>query len=248
MKGLRPVGQKIEHFTEVDSTNDVAKKLAKHGACEGTVVIADVQKMGRARFGRDWSSPSGGIWLSVILRPDTDSERLSLLPLIAGTAVANTLNELYDTDAHVRWPNDVLVGDRKVSGILTELDTDEKFVVVGIGINANIDTSDLPEEVRNIATTLRKELKKDVSKTELLDRLFSELEDMYFRFNSGSATVNCSTVKKRVKVITKEWALTGIAKGIDETGALILQLEDGTTERIISGDCIHLSTEAQSEE
>jgi BirA family biotin operon repressor/biotin-[acetyl-CoA-carboxylase] ligase len=242
------IGQKIEHFREVDSTNDVAKKLAKDGAPEGTVVMADTQKKGRGRLGRSWSSPSGGIWLSVILRPDTQSKRISLLPLIAGNAVANTLNGLYDIDAYIRWPNDVLIGDKKVSGVLTELDVDENFVVVGMGINANIDVEDLPEEVRNIATTLKKELNREVSKKELLDRLFSEFEDTYDRFNSGIAEINCSTIKKQVKIITKEREFIGIAKEIDETGALILQLEDGSTERIISGDCIHLSTEAQSEE
>lgn len=247
MKGRRTIGRKIEHFTVVDSTNDVAKKLAKDGACEGTVVIADMQKRGRGRFGRSWSSPSGGIWLSVILRPDIGSERvsLSLLPLIAGSAVANVLKGLYDINAHVRWPNDVLIGGKKVSGILTELDANENFVVVGIGINANIDLNTLPAEVRKMATTLKTELKREVSKTALINRLFSELDDMYNRFNTGSAIINCSTIKKRVKVITKERELIGIAEEIDETGALILHLEDGSVERIISGDCIHLCAGAQ---
>ena len=241
------IGRKIEHFAVVDSTNDIAKKLAKDGASEGTVVTADMQERGRGRFGRNWSSPSGGIWLSVILRPDTGSERapLSLLPLVAGSAVANALNGLYGINAHVRWPNDVLIDEKKVSGILTEIDTDENFVVVGIGINANIDLNALPAEVRNTATTLKAELKREVSKTTLLNRLFSELDDMYTRFNAGSAIINCSTIKKRVKIVTKERELVGIAKEIDETGALILHLEDGSTERIISGDCIHLSAEAQ---
>ena len=241
------IGRKIEHFAVVDSTNDIAKKLAKDGASEGTVVTADMQEGGRGRFGRNWSSPSGGIWFSVILRPDTGSERapLSLLPLVAGSAVANALNGLYGINAHVRWPNDVLIDEKKVSGILTEIDTDENFVVVGIGINANIDLNALPAEVRNTATTLKAELKREVSKTTLLNRLFSELDDMYTRFNAGSAIINCSTIKKRVKIVTKERELVGIAKEIDETGALILHLEDGSTERIISGDCIHLSAEAQ---
>lgn len=247
MKGRRTIGRKIEHFAVVDSTNDIAKKLAKDGASEGTVVTADIQEGGRGRFGRSWSSPSGGIWLSVILRPDTGPERapISLLPLVAGSAVANALNGLYAINAHVRWPNDVLIDEKKVSGILTEIDTDENFVVVGIGINANIDPNALPAEVRNTATTLKAELKREVSKTALLNRLFSELDDMYSRFNEGSAIINCSTIKKQVKIVTKEQELIGIAKEIDETGALILHLEDGSTERIISGDCIHLSAEAQ---
>ena len=240
MKGSSLIGQKIEHFPTVDSTNDIAKKLAKDGASEGTVVIGDVQKKGRGRLGREWSSPAGGIWLSVILRPDTTSKQISLLPLIAGNAVANTLNKLYDIDAHVRWPNDVLIGERKVSGVLTELDTDENFVVIGIGINANIDMSDLPEEVAGIATTLKEELNRVVSKKELIDCLFTELEDGYSRFKLGTAEIKCSTIKKRVKIVTKESELTGTAIEIDGTGALILQLRDGTTKRIISGDCIHL--------
>lgn len=242
MKGRR-IGRKIEHFTEVDSTNDTAKKLAREGAIAGTVVIADVQKAGRGRFGRSWSSPSGGVWLSVILRPDTDSDRLPLLPLVAGSAVANVLKGLYGIDAHVRWPNDVLIGDRKVAGILTELV--DSVIVLGIGINANIDLDALPAEVRKTATTLKAELKRAVSRTALLDRLFSELEDAYNRFNSGSAIVSCSTIKKRVKILTKGRELTGVAEAIDEAGTLILRLEDGSLERIISGECVHLSMEAQ---
>ncbi len=243
MRGRKKIGHRIEHLEEADSTNDIAKKLAKDGAGEGTVVIADVQKKGRGRLERSWSSPSGGVWLSVILRPDVESERISLLPLIAGNAVANTLNRLYDIDAHVRWPNDVLIGEKKVSGVLPELDSDEKFVVVGIGINANIDVEDLPEEVRDIATTLKEELKREVSLKELLGGLFSELDDMYDRFNQRIVEINCSTTGKQVKIVTKEEELIGTAKEIDETGALLLQLEDGSTKRIISGDCTHLSTE-----
>lgn len=240
MKGRSLIGQKIEHFPTVDSTNDIAKKLAKDGASEGTVVSADVQKKGRGRLSREWSSPAGGIWLSVILRPDTTSKQISLLPLIAGNAVANTINTLYDLDARVRWPNDVLIGERKVSGVLTEIDTDENFVVIGIGINANIDLSDLPEEVKDIATTLKEELNRVVSKKELIDCLFTELEDGYSHFKLGTAEVKCSTIKKRVKIVTKEQEITGTAIEIDGTGALILQLQDGATKRIISGDCIHL--------
>lgn len=240
MKSKSKIGQKIEHFSSVDSTNDIAKKLAKDGALEGTTVIADVQKKGRGRLEREWSSPQGGVWLSVILRPDTTSERISLLPLIAGNAVANTLNKLYDIDARIKWPNDVLVGKKKIAGVLTELDTDDNFIVIGIGINANIDVTDLPEEVKGIATTLKEELKEEVSKGELIDRLFLELDDLYGQFNKGPVEINCSTVNKRVKIITERSELTGIAKEIDETGALILEFQDGTTKRIISGYCIHL--------
>jgi BirA family biotin operon repressor/biotin-[acetyl-CoA-carboxylase] ligase len=240
MKGSSLIGQKIEHFPLADSTNDIAKKLAKDGASEGTVVSADVQKKGRARLGREWSSPMGGIWLSVILRPDTTSERISLLPLIAGNAVANTLNRLYDIDARVRWPNDVLIGERKVSGILTEIDTNENFVVIGIGINANIDMGEFPEEVAGIATTLKEELGREISKEELADRLFLELGDMYNQYISGTVEINCSTINRKVKIVAKEQEIIGTAIEIDGTGALILQLQDGTTKRIISGDCIHL--------
>ncbi|MEE8401516.1 MAG: biotin--[acetyl-CoA-carboxylase] ligase [Candidatus Hydrothermarchaeaceae archaeon] len=240
MNGSR-IGTKIERFGKVDSTNDIAKSLARDGAREGTVIIADSQSGGRGRYERCWSSPSGGIFVSVILRPDTLSGRVSLLPLLAGSAVANTLNGLYGIGAQVKWPNDVLIGERKVSGILSEIDTDDDFVIVGIGINANFDPGDLPKEVRKTATTLKAELKREVSKTELLRRLLSELDDMYNRFCTGSLKISCSTIKKQVKVITKTQEFLGKAEEIDETGALILRLGDGSTQRIISGECIHLS-------
>jgi BirA family biotin operon repressor/biotin-[acetyl-CoA-carboxylase] ligase len=240
MKSPRLIGHKIEHFKETGSTNDIAKRRAMEGASEGTVIIADIQKAGRGRLERVWSSPPGGIWLSIILRPDMESERLSLLPLIAGNAVANTLNELFNVNAKVRWPNDVLIGKKKVSGILTELDMDENFVVMGIGINANMDLADLPEEVREIATTLKEELNREIQKSEILDRLFTGLEESYTAFNEGTPEISCSTINKMVKIITKGTEIKGKAIAIDSAGALIVQQDDGTKKRIISGDCTHI--------
>ena len=240
MKDHRLIGHKIKQFNEVDSTNDVAKKLAIEGASEGTAIIADVQKMGRGRLGRAWSSPQGGIWLSIILRPDMESERLSLLPILAGNAVANTLNELFDVNALVRWPNDVLIGEKKVSGILTELDMDEHFLVMGIGINANIDMTDFPEEVREIATTLKKELNKEVQINEITDCLFSYLDESYTAFNEGRPEIKSDTINRMVKIMTKGGEIKGKAIEIDDAGALIVQQVDGTKKRIISGDCTYI--------
>lgn len=239
--GHRIIGRKIERFTELNSTNDLAKKLAVGGAPEGTVVIAEIQKSGRGRCGRRWSSPPGGLWLSIILRPDTCSDRLSILPLAVGSAVANTLNRVYGTGACVKWPNDVLINDRKVAGVLTEFY--DGGIVVGIGINVNVDLNALPVEVRETATTIKTELGGVVSMTVLIDRLLSELDDVYRQFNAGTAIINCDTLKKRVKIVTKKHEAIGVAESIDEAGALILRLQDGSAKRIISGDCIHLSAE-----
>ncbi|HIH71231.1 MAG TPA: biotin--[acetyl-CoA-carboxylase] ligase, partial [Methanothermobacter thermautotrophicus] len=114
------IGHEIKCFDEVDSTNNVAKRMAEDGATEGTVVIAKTQSRGRGRRGKPWISPQGGIWMSIILRPEVHPSRAPLLTLVAGVAVARTLRDECGLDVGIKWPNDILIGDKKVCGILTE--------------------------------------------------------------------------------------------------------------------------------
>ncbi|MEM2676119.1 MAG: biotin--[acetyl-CoA-carboxylase] ligase, partial [Candidatus Bathyarchaeia archaeon] len=168
-------GKYIFFSHEVNSTNDWAKELAELGAPEGTVAIAETQTAGRGRIGRKWHSPKGGLWFSITLKPNLKPSETVKLVFLAGLAVAETLRELCGLKAETKWPNDVLVDGRKVCGILSEMKTvGEKvdYVVVGVGINANINVEkELPPELRETATSLKAMLGKEISMENLFKGL-----------------------------------------------------------------------------
>ncbi len=243
------LGKRIEHFREVGSTNDVAKELASQGAEEGTVVIAETQSGGKGRLGREWFSPRGGIWLSVILRPRLSPDEVPKVALMLGVAAAKALRGT-GLDCYLKWPNDVLVRGRKVSGILTEMDAEMdkvNYIVAGVGINANNDVDDFPSEFRHSATTVKTELGREVSRVAVVINLLEELEKSYRFFTSGKFEIVlrewrdlARTIGKEVRILTHNKTIEGTALDIDGDGALLLQLKDGRVEKILSGDCIHL--------
>ncbi|MFH1773797.1 MAG: biotin--[acetyl-CoA-carboxylase] ligase [Methanobacteriota archaeon] len=240
---------KIERFYEVDSTNDIAKQLAADGAPEGTVVISEIQRKGRGRREREWFSPKGGVWMSIILRPKVSPSRASSLTLVAGLAVAKTLSGLYNLKCKLKWPNDVLINEKKVCGVLTEISAEIdkiNYVVAGIGINANIDIGSFPGEFRDAATTLKNELNRDILRDELVKQLLEELEKLYKIFQKQGFSKlkeewkkSASTIGRKVRIITDSRTIEGIARDIGENGELFVEAQEGI-EKIISGDCIHL--------
>ena len=176
------IGQEIYHFTEVTSTNDVAKELAIKGAKEGTIVIAESQSCGKGRLGRKWVSPEGGIWFSIILRPKVDPEDALKLTLMAAAVVAKVINDMFKLKAEIKWPNDIIIDGKKLCGILTEMTTKGgkvDFVVVGVGINGNINLDSFPKRLRKFLTSLKEELKEDIDRERLLCALLEELEQRY---------------------------------------------------------------------
>ncbi|MEN6291910.1 MAG: biotin--[acetyl-CoA-carboxylase] ligase [Methanobacterium sp.] len=180
------IGKEIHYFREVDSTNEVAKKLAREGAPEGTIVIAESQRRGKGRRGKKWISPLGGAWLSIILRPNTLPINAPQLTFIAGVAAAQTIKEEYGLDAGIKWPNDVLIDDKKVCGVLTEISTEIDtidYIVTGIGIDANIDVNLLPSELQDTTTSLKSELNQDISRMILVQKFLGNFEAMYDEFN-----------------------------------------------------------------
>ncbi len=186
------VGREIYHFKEVTSTNDIAKELAIKGAKEGTIVIAETQSRGRGRMTRKWISPEGGIWFSIVLRPKVEPKETLKLNLRVATVAAKVINSMFKLRADVKWPNDIIINGKKVCGILTEMSTrgdTVDFVIIGIGINANISLHSFPKHLRKSLTSLRKELKKDVDREKLLTALLEEFEQYYksaFIKNGGS--------------------------------------------------------------
>ncbi len=193
----RFIGQTIHFFHEVPSTNDLAKEMAAVGAKDGTVILAETQTRGKGRLGRKWASPRGGIWLSTILRPKLSAKDVPKLTLMTSLAVAKTTSQLFNLKTEVKWPNDVLVNAKKVCGILTEASTRgdvTNFVVVGIGINANVELDSLPRQEGENATSLKHELKREIDRERFLRVLLEKMEHYYVMLAEG-----------KFNPILKEW-------------------------------------------
>lgn len=247
--GLRTkrLGRSILFSREVDSTNEWAKELAMYGACEGTVVIAETQTGGRGRLGREWVSPTGGLWFSLILRPKLRPTEAVKLTFVAGLAVAKVLREMFDLKAETKWPNDVLVNERKICGILIEMSMKGEtvnFVVVGVGVNANFDVEKVfPKPLRKVATSLENEVGRKVKLEHLFKGLLEKLENFYELFiKEGFDSVleewknYAGFLGRHVEVTSPTEKLSGYALDVDREGALVLRLEDGTIRRILVGD------------
>jgi BirA family biotin operon repressor/biotin-[acetyl-CoA-carboxylase] ligase len=240
-------GRRILFSKNVDSTNDWAKQLANYGAEEGTVAVAETQSCGRGRLARDWISPVGGLWFSIVLRPKTSAADAAKLVFVVSLAVAKVLDKTHGLKTETKWPNDVLVGGRKVCGILAEMKTAGNvvdFVVVGIGVNANFNVEDaLPAALKNTATSLRRELGREVSLGALLRVLLEKIEWFYDRFvNEGFGPIlnewkkYANFLGHKIEVTCLEERASGVALDVDNDGALILRLEDGVVARLFAGD------------
>jgi len=243
----RLIGKCIFFAHEVGSTNDWAKELAELDAPEGTVAIAETQTSGRGRLGRKWISPKGGLWFSIIFRPKLKPHETVKLMFLACLAVAETLRDLYGLKTETKWPNDVLVDGRKVCGILSEMKTvGEKmeYVIIGIGVNANLDVEkEFPKELWETATSIQKALGRKISLEELFKALLEKMESLYQQFlkegfmpilekwKSYASFLGCE-----VEVRGDGERLEGTASNVDEDGALILKLKDGSTRRVFAGD------------
>ena len=235
----------IHYLSVCDSTQDVAESLASSGAPEGTVVIAEELRRGRGRLGRKWYAPRGGIWMSIVFRPRY-IEQMHLISIAMGVAVAKTLRSLFNIDAKVKWPNDVVIDDKKVCGILVEgkAEADKiHYIIVGIGINVN---NDLPEELRGYATTVKEVLGKEAPRTPIILSLLRNIDDIYYKLSTEREYVLSewrklsATLGRRVKVVTLTEEIVGIAKDIDRDGSLIIVRDSGEETKVFAGDVIHL--------
>lgn len=236
--------QGILVFRSVSSTNDVLKEAARQGAPEGTVAISERQAAGRGRHGRTWESPSGNLFLSFLLRPPP-TVALSLIPLAAGLATAEAV-EAEGPSCRLKWPNDVLAGERKLAGILAEASADTTgvfSVVVGIGANVNLDLDQLPEDVRRTATSLFAETGHRRAATAVAAAVLGRWAVWYDALRTDGARV-CAAWRARsvdwwgrsVEVISAGERVVGIARDIDESGALLLETDDGRRLTVLSGD------------
>jgi len=241
------LGKTIHHFHTLDSTNSKAYQLALNGAEEGEVVIAESQEKGRGRLGRHWSSPPFlNLYLSAILRPKILPHQASLITLMAAVATADTIQKFSGLLPLIKWPNDILLRDRKVAGLLNEIHSEMDrihFVILGIGVNLNMDGKMFPKEIRAVATSLKIEMGQAISRKVFLQSLLQELEKWYTIFmKEGSAFIlkawrDRAHVKgRRVKVTSFGETVVGMAIDVDSDGALILETTGGKRKRVVAGD------------
>ena len=242
------VGKEMYIFKEVMSTNTVAKFLSENEIGNGCVIISEKQSNAKGRLGKTWESPLGGIWLSLVLNPQVDHSHIPMITLATGVAVVRTLMKIGIENPEIKWPNDVMVNGKKVCGILTEAIT--KFniienVIIGVGIDANFNISELPEELQEGTTTLSNELGETVDENEVIKIFLEEFEEIGRMFNAG-----------KYEQILKEWrkysysigkivevkepfskSYDAYVLGISREGALVVEKIDGTLEKVISGEC-----------
>lgn len=243
----RWAGRTVYYYGSTDSTNNQAKREAENGAAHGSLVVAETQSAGKGRRGRSWSSPAGtGIFMSLILKPAMRPEYVSTLTLVAALATAKAI-EKEGISPLIKWPNDLVVNGKKVTGILTEMSTELEqihYIVVGVGINVNMDA--LPAEISETATSLRIESGRSLSRAGLIVAFLQYFEEDFEKFEkTGDMSLLLEDYNKRlvnrdhtVKILNPsdpEKEYTGTALGINERGALLVE-RNGRTEMVLSGE------------
>lgn len=241
------LGTRIVSFRETDSTNDVAFRLAEDGAEEGTVVLADAQTKGKGRLGREWASPPAvNLYCSLILRPPLPPYAAPQLTFLSAVAVARAIEENSCLLPRIKWPNDLLINDRKVAGLLNEMsaETDHvNFVILGIGVNLNMAQDQFPTGLRHPATSLFIESGSRVSRTRFTRSLLKSLDSLYDTYlKAGDAPireewlVRSRMAGEQVRVVQQDVELVGRVTGIDGFGALLVTDGRGEEHRVLSGD------------
>lgn len=239
------IGKNIIHYNTIDSTNKIAKKLAINNIDEGTVIISEEQTEGRGRLGRIWSSPKGkGIWFSVILKPNINPIMASRVTLIGAASVYCALSEM-NIKTKIKWPNDIVLNNKKLCGILTEMsgEVDKlNYIVMGIGINVNVEKFN--DDLKDIATSLKIEEEKSIDRKELLSKIINNLEAFYNKFKENGdieevveiCKNNSAIIGKKIKIINCGKERIVKAVNLDKDGELLIENEDGLLEKIISGE------------
>lgn len=238
----RYVGRNLLYVTQTASTQDVARAEAERDAPEGTAVLAEEQTGGRGRLGRPWVSPAGkNLYLTLVMRPP--ARHLRILSIVAPLAVAEALEGATRLTCRVKWPNDVLVGGRKIAGVLTETTLAGgavKYALVGMGVNVNLDVGAVPE-IADTATSVRRELGRDVSREEVLAALLNTFEARYSDAQEGDAAFRAwrsrlETLGQRVRATLGERVEEGIAEDVDAQGSLLIRRDDGSLATVEAGD------------
>jgi BirA family biotin operon repressor/biotin-[acetyl-CoA-carboxylase] ligase len=240
------IGSEVLVFEETASTNDVVEHLVKSGGREGLVVFAESQTRGRGRRGRPWASPRGkGLWFSVLLRPTLPPSAASRITVAASVAVARAIREVCRADVRIKWPNDLIIGDKKLAGILTELrvEGDEILLaILGIGIDVNCEQRDFPDDLARIATSLKLETGNVQDRVALAAQVLTALDECYqLALTDFEAVVDewaklCTTLGRQIVVTMGQRRIEGFAQALDSDGALLVRCDSGQMERVLGGD------------
>ena len=248
--GDHPIGRNILHFFRIDSTNAAALQLAAEGAEHGTVVLAEEQTGGRGRLGRVWySEKSTGIYTSIILRPPLSPAAAPVLTLMAGLAAQRAVTSTTGLAVDIRWPNDLLVNGKKICGILTEMNAEvDRLHAVVLGIGMNVNNSQMPAALEDIATSLRMEAHRGISRVQLVASLFREVERYYqMLLKDGNRAITerwaaASTFAhgKHVRVVNASGEASATTMGVDPSGALRVEYDDGRQDLILAGEVVEV--------
>ena len=246
------IGKNVRYLETTPSTNVIGKQICQDEGIEkldGTVIIAEEQSGAVGRMGRAWISPGGGIWITIVLKPCVPVDHIFMITMAGSIAVARAMRREFELGALIKWPNDILIGNKKVAGLLLELEAEADTVhycLLGIGVNVNVPISHFTPELRKEITSVSAELGHDVDRAAFLARILKEFESHYLLIESGEydtilrewKSLSC-TLEKRVQIRTLRNSFEGEAVDIDEFGALIIRKDNGKLERVIAGDCHH---------
>lgn len=244
---IRLMGQELLVYQEVSSTNTVAANLASAGASEGTIVLSQSQSAGRGRLNRQWACPPHqGILMSLILRPRIEIQYIPQLTLLGGVVVAETIREVTGLKAGIKWPNDIVINGKKVCGILAESSLSSGtplYVIIGFGINVNLDPEELPPDCSATSTSLKAELGHSISRLLLIKRFVSIWNERYQYFLANGPDEmrqkwinNNVTLGREVLISRGEELVSGVAMDISENGALLVKTSDGNICEYMAGD------------
>jgi BirA family transcriptional regulator, biotin operon repressor / biotin---[acetyl-CoA-carboxylase] ligase len=244
------LGRDMRIEAEVDSTNAAAVSLARR--CQsGTVILAETQTRGRGRLSRPWASPPGGIWMSIILKPEIPLSQVYQINMAATVAVCRAISSNLGLQAGIKWPNDLLIGEQKVCGMLMEVGAQLDrldYAVVGLGLNANNSSTDFPAQWRS--TSLAEASGNEIDRCILICRVLEAMEDAYERIGSPEIyeewRSRSLTLKRQVRITSSAGDLIGEVVDLAKDGALILRMGE-EERRILAGDCIHLRPQEEAQ-
>ena len=240
------IGKNIIHFDDIDSTNIKAKELAQMNIEDGSIIIAEKQTLGNGRFNRKWVSPLGGLWFSLVLRPTIPPTEAPKITQIAAASIYKTLSDL-DIMSTIKWPNDILLNNKKLCGILAEMKCDMDsvhYLVLGIGMNINIDESDFDESIKPIATSLKIEFNKTFDRSKILVTFLNHFEILYNKFlNNLDLSETISICKSHSNIFGKQARLISYNSeeivtciSLSDGGDLIVKDSLGNEKAVLTGE------------
>jgi len=246
------IGKKIRYLENTPSTIGVGKQLCSEGTVDkmqGLVIIAEEQTGGVGRMGRAWISPSGGIWITIVLKPAIPVDHIFMVTMAGSIAVVRAIRKEFNLGALIKWPNDIFIGNKKVAGLLLELSAESDVVhycLLSIGIDVNVPLKNFEPALQNQVTSICAEVGHEVDRASFLARILNEFESHYHLLEGGEyeaiirewKSLSC-TLENRVQIRTLKKSFEGDAIDIDEFGALIIRKDNGKLERVIAGDCFH---------